>query len=68
MAIKNMLISTTLNKDNSAAVTCVAKLGAFEFRQVFAKTIPAERIQTYFEIQAELMYEKYLEESNGAVI
>lgn len=41
MTIKNMLISTTLSKDNSATVTCVARLGDFEFRQVFAKTIPA---------------------------
>jgi hypothetical protein len=41
------------------------KQGAIEFRQVFSKTIASERIQTYFKIQAEVVYEKYLEERQG---
>jgi tRNA(Ile2) C34 agmatinyltransferase TiaS len=65
MPIENMLITTEINENDPGSIACVAKLGTFEFRQLFSKAIKMERIQTYFEIQAEVMYEKYQEDNHG---
>lgn len=66
MTIANMLISTEVGRGCPGLVTCVAKLGDFEFKQHFSKAIAFERIQTYFEIQAGLMYEKFQEDQQRA--
>ena len=62
---KNMQITIKENTAQPSMLSCVAQQGAFEFRQVFSKTIASERIKTYFKIQAEVVYEQYLEERGG---
>lgn len=42
-----------------------AKQGNFEFTQLYSKNIPMDKIESHFNIESTIRYEKFLKENNG---
>jgi len=55
------MIIERISKDNTWLF--LAKKEDFLFSEYFSKEIPMEKIESYFKVQTDLAYEKYLGES-----
>ena len=47
--------------DTGTSVLYTAKKGNFMFAQLYSKAIPVEKIEKHFGIEAEVLYERWLE-------